>query len=336
MGPLALAQVLRPLAGLFPAAEYPDLLVGLDGPDDAAAYRLSDDEAIIATTDFFAPVVDDPADFGAIAAVNAMSDVFAMGGEVLLALNLLAFPDDLDPGIAAEILQGGAEMVRQAGGVVAGGHTVVDPEPKFGLAVLGRVHPAKILRKAGARVGDVLVLTKPLGTGLVTTALKRDLVRPAELEAAVASMRALNRAAGRAAVAAGAHAATDITGFSLLGHGLEMAEPSGVALEIRVADLPILPGALRLAALDCVPGGTGRNRDAYAPRVRDVDTLSRAWQGLLFDPQTSGGLLVALAADGAAAYVAAVAAEGVDARIIGAVVTGEGIVLTDLPHSAQV
>lgn len=243
------------MAGLFPATEYPDLLVGLDGADDAAVYRLTDDLALVATTDFFPPVVDDPYQYGAIAAANAMSDVFAMGGEVILALNLLGLPADLDLSIGAEIVRGGAEAVRRAGGVVAGGHSVVDHEPKYGLAVIGRVHPARCLRKAGARPGHDLVLTKALGTGLITTALKRGAADAAFVDAAVASMTALNAAAGRAAVAAGAAAATDITGFGLAGHGLEMAERSGVTLVIDVDALPLLPGAWALAAAGMSPGG---------------------------------------------------------------------------------
>src|SRR3990172_11011200 len=214
MGSDALAQVLRPLASLFPAADHVDLLVGLDSLDDAAVYRLRDDEAIIATVDFFPPIVDDPYDFGAIAAANAMSDVFAMGGEVLLALNLLAWPADLDADVAAAVLKGGAEKVLEAGAVIAGGHSIIDCEPKYGLTVIGRVHPERILRLSGARPGDVLVLTKPLGTGLVTTALKAGAADAGHVADAVASMKVLNRAAGRGAVGGRARAAADITGFA--------------------------------------------------------------------------------------------------------------------------
>lgn len=292
MGPEALAHVLRPLQAMFPAADHPALLVGLDGADDAAVYRLADDLAIVVTTDFFPPVVDDPYAYGAIAAANAMSDVFAMGGEVLLALNLVAFPDDLAPDEAAAILRGGAERVRAVGAVVAGGHSIVDREPKYGLAVVGRADPARLLRKAGARPGDALVLTKPLGTGLVTTALKRAEARADDVAAAVASMAALNRAAGHAAAAAGAHAATDITGFGLVGHAVEVADASGVRLRLRRDALPLLSGALAYAAAGCAPGGTARNASSFGSRViGDVDDV---WRSVLFDPQTSGGLLIAV------------------------------------------
>lgn len=327
MGPEALAQVLRPLIDLFPAADYPDVLVGLDGADDAAVVRLDATTALIATTDFFPPIVDDAYEFGAIAAANAMSDVFAMGGEVLLALNLLALPDNLDPAIGAQIVLGGAEKVREAGGIIGGGHSVVDREPKYGLAVIGRVHPERVLRKAGARVGDVLVLTKPLGTGLITTALKQGEVSSESLAAAVASMMRLNREAGRAAGACGAHAATDITGFGLAGHGLEMAEQSGVALQIELNALPLLPGTLDYAGQGFAPGGTGRNWAAYADRIGGLDQVDETWVDVLFDPQTSGGLLVALPPERVSAFQAAIAADDADASIIGAVTAGSGIQL---------
>jgi len=325
LGPLALAQVLRPLVAMFPATEYPDLIVGLDGADDAAVYRLGEGTAVVVTTDFFPPVVDDPYAFGAIAAANAMSDVFAMGGEVLLALNLLGWPDDLGLDLAAEVIRGGAEAVRAAGGVIAGGHSVTDHEPKYGLAVVGRVDPSRCLRKAGARPGDDLVLTKPLGTGLVTTALKRGVAAPEDVEAAVAGMSALNQAAGRSAVAAGAHAATDITGFGLLGHGLEMAERSGVGLVIDIARLPLLPGARSYAERGCAPGGTGRNREAYADRVAGLASLSATWSAILFDPQTSGGLLIAVPPARLAKLQTELAARGAAGTVIGGVVDGAGI-----------
>lgn len=342
MGPEALAHVVQPLVSMFRAADHPALLVGLDGADDAAVYRLTDDIAIVVTTDFFTPVVDDAFAYGAIAAANAMSDVFAMGGEVLLALNLVAFPDDLPPEQVSAIIRGGAERVRAAGGVVAGGHSITDPEPKFGLAVVGRIDPRRILRKGGALVGDVLVLTKPLGTGLITTALKGEAAAPSEIVAAIRSMSALNRAAGAAAAVAHAHAATDITGFGLIGHGLEMADAGGVALRIERERLPLLPGALEHAVLGHSPGGTHRNAEAFGGRVRGA--LPDGWAALLHDPQTSGGLLVALAPADVAPFVAALdtaateadrppstgaAADGGDAvgraTIIGRVVEGSGV-----------
>jgi len=323
------------LIALFPAADHPDLLVGLDGADDAAVYRLADDLAIVVTTDFFPPVVDDPYTFGAIAAANAMSDVFAMGGEVLLALNLLGWPADLDLALAGEVLRGGAETVRRAGGVIAGGHSVVDHEPKYGLAVVGRVHPDRCLRKAGARPGDVLVLTKALGTGLVTTALKRGVVAPADLDAAMAGMAALNQAAGRAAARAGASAATDVTGFGLVGHGLEMADQSGMAFVIDVTRLPLLPGTAGYAARGLAPGGTGRNREAFTGRVADPAGQWAVWADILCDPQTSGGLLIAVPTDRLPLLQAELVAGGVLGTVIGAVEAGSGIVVTATDGTSQ-
>ncbi len=295
MGPQALAHVVRPLADLFPAADYPQLLVGLAAPDDAAVYRLTDDIAVVSTVDFFPPVVDDPYTFGAIAAANALSDIYAMGGEPLFALNLAAFPDDLPVEVLTEIFRGGGEKVREAGAVIAGGHTVIDKEPKYGLAVTGRIDPARILTKQGALVGDRLVLTKPLGTGVITTAHKRQQVEAADLEAAVASMMRLNRAAAGVATAMRAHALTDITGFGLLGHAHEMAHLSSVRLDLDYAALPWLPGALRYAEAGIFPGGTERNADYFGRWVTCELKLSDCNQWLLHDPQTSGGLLMAVA-----------------------------------------
>ena len=317
--------MLRPLAALFPPTAYPDVLVGLDRADDAAVYRLSADRAIVATTDFFPPVVDDPYQFGAIAAANAMSDVFAMGGTVIMALNLMAVPEDLDPAVVEAIVRGGAEKVREAGGVIAGGHSVADREPKYGLAVIGLVHPERVLRKGGAQPGDVLVLTKPLGTGLITTALKRDLVHADALDAAVASMCALNRTAGEAAWSFGAAGATDITGFGLLGHGLEMAQAAGMCFRFELGKLPLFPRVLDYAADGLAPGGTHRNAAAYRDQVAGLAALPEAWKDVLFDPQTSGGLLVPLAPGQAAGYIQELAAAGIDARVVGSVANGAGI-----------
>src|SRR5216684_4459022 len=220
MGPEALAQVLRPLTSLAAPAE---LLVGLHKADDAAVYRVNQQQAIISTADFFPPVVDDPYTFGAIAAANAVSDVYAMGGEVLMAINLVGWPENLDYALLSEILRGGADIIAQAGGVIAGGHTVTDKEPKYGLAVTGMVHPEHILTKGGARPGDYLVIGKRLGTGLITTAHKNEAVEAADLEAALQSMMTLNDRASEALQRPGVHAVTDITGFGLLGHAWEMA-----------------------------------------------------------------------------------------------------------------
>ncbi|OLD84728.1 MAG: selenide, water dikinase SelD, partial [Ktedonobacter sp. 13_1_20CM_4_53_7] len=238
MGPEALAQVLRQLTK---HEAPPELLVGLHTADDAAVYRVNDQQAIISTADFFPPVVDDPYVFGAVAAANALSDVYAMGGQVLMAINLVAWPDNLDIAILSEILRGGADIAAEAGAVIAGGHTVTDREPKYGLAVTGMVHPERILTKGGAQPGDMLILGKPLGTGLITTAHKREQVDESDLAAAVASMMQLNRKASEALQRPGVHAVTDITGFGLLGHAWEMASQSLCGMRIEYNALPLLP-----------------------------------------------------------------------------------------------
>jgi selenide, water dikinase len=317
--------VLRPLHNLFDARDFPQVLVGLDGPDDAGVYQLNDDQALISTTDFFPPVVDDPYTFGSIAAANAMSDVYAMGGEVLFALNLAAFPENLDRSILTEILRGGAEKVKEAGALVIGGHTVNDDEPKFGLAVTGIVHPKKILRKGGAHVGDALVLTKPLGVGLITTALKREQADPVHVEAAVKSMCTLNRHAMHLALRFGAHACTDITGYGILGHSLEMADASHVMFRLHMQDIPLLPGARQYAEQKIFPGGLTRNRKFVEPRTTFADSIDAANRSILFGPETSGGLLIALAADRAELLIEQAQIDRLDARIIGEVVTGAGI-----------
>jgi len=294
MGPGALAQVLRPLRGRFPAAQYPDLLVGLETGDDAAVYRLNDERALIQTLDFFTPIVDDPYTYGAIAAANAMSDVYAMGGEVVLALNVGAFPADLPTEMVSQVLVGAADMVTRAGGVIAGGHTITDKEPKFGLVVTGFVHPDRVITKAGARAGDVLVLTKPIGSGVITTAARNDAVEPSHLAGAVRWMQQLNRRAAQAMQQAGVHAATDITGFGLLGHAAEMAEQSGVGLRFRAADVPLMEGAVGYAEAGHVPGGSGRNWTHFDSLITWSADISEITKRLLFDAQTSGGLLIAV------------------------------------------
>jgi len=327
MGPEALAQVLRPLAEMFQAKDYPNLLVGLGAPDDAAVYRLDARRAIIETADFFPPIVDDPYHFGAVAAANALSDIFAMGGEPLLAINLAAFPDDMPVEIIAEILRGGAEKVREAGAVIAGGHTVTDKEPKYGLAVTGLVHPERIFTKGGAQAGDRLVLTKALGTGVITTAHKQDQVERPDLDAAVASMMHLNRAAAAAARdAGGVHAVTDVTGFGLLGHAHEMAHLSRVSFQIEYAALDWLPGARRYAQAWIFPGGSERN-EAYFGRWVTVAGERRLndWERrLLHDAQTSGGLLMSVAEDRTPALLERLHASGERASVIGAAGYGEG------------
>ncbi|MDQ6662041.1 MAG: selenide, water dikinase SelD [Chloroflexota bacterium] len=291
MGPEALAQVLRPLTQ---HTAPPELLVGLSVADDAAVYQVNDQQAIISTADFFPPVVDDPYTFGAIAAANALSDVYAMGGKVLMAINLVSWPDTLDYAILSEILRGGTDIVAQAGAIVAGGHTVTDKEPKYGLAVTGMVHPERILTKGGAQPGDILVLSKPLGTGLITTAHKRELVEESDLQAAISSMIKLNGEASSALVQIGAHAVTDITGFGLLGHAWEMASQSLTRMRIEFDALPLLPHVRQYAEMGCVPGGSHRNETYLAPHVHVDGRLDAIDREILWDPQTSGGLLAAI------------------------------------------
>lgn len=310
---------------MFPPADFPNLLVGLDAPDDAAVYRLAPDRALIQTMDYFPPVVDDAYTFGAIAAANAMSDVYAMGGEVLFGLNLAAWREDLPLALLTEILRGGADKMREGGGAIAGGHTLTDREPKYGLAVTGLVDPRRMMTKGGARPGDLLVLTKPLGTGILTTAGKAGAAGARELDAAITWMTTLNRAAAQAATGAGVRGATDITGYALLGHAFEMAVASGAAFELELNALPVLEGALALAAQGHVPGGTGRNRDYWRDRVFLPESLSEAWESLLFDPQTSGGLLLAVPPDRRDVLEQDLTARGVAPWTIGRVMPGAGV-----------
>jgi selenide,water dikinase len=317
--------VLRPLQNLYKPEDHPSVLVGLDGHNDAAVYRLNDEQALVATTDFFPPVVDDPYTFGAIAAANSMSDVYAVGGEVLFALNIVAFPDGYDLAVLSEILRGGSDKVAEAGGVIVGGHTVTDKEPKYGLAVTGLVHPERYLTKRGARPGDALILTKPLGVGLITTALKRGDAGEAHVDAVVQSMLQLNRHPSHLALFFGAHACTDVTGFGILGHALEMAESSGVALRLRVSDLPLLPGTRDYVATEAFPGGLWRNRDYVLPHVRFADGVAEEDRMILYGPETSGGLLIALAPRQAAQYVEQAKVDGLEAWLVGDVREGSGI-----------
>jgi selenide,water dikinase len=286
--------VLRPIQGMFAQADFPDLLVGIGNADDAAVWQLNSEQALVVTTDFFTPVVDDPYDYGAIAAANALSDVYAMGGQPFLALNIAALPPDLPAEISAEILRGGAEKVREAGAALAGGHTIQDKEPKFGLMVLGFVHPQRLFTKSGACPGDMLVLSKPLGFGVITTALKRDLVDQADLTEAVDWMKRLNKAASQAAAAIGVRGGTDVTGYSLLGHAWEMAQASGVRLRFFFEQIPFIQGAKRYAQDWIFPGGSLDNRAYYGPHVNFEQRIDETSQMLLFDAQTSGGLLLAV------------------------------------------
>ena len=313
------------LAGLVPA-EAENLLIGLDPSDDAAVYRLDEERALVFTLDFFPPVVDDPADFGAIAAANALNDVFAMGGAPLLALSIVAFPEELPTAVLGEIIAAADERVRSAGALLAGGHTIRDRQPKYGLAVVGTVHPRAVWTKASARPGDALFLTKPLGTGLVLHGAKRALVGTAEVAAAVEWMRALNRDAAEALRPLEPSAVTDVTGFGLLGHAHEMADRSGVRLRIEAARLPLLDGALEVARSGERTGGDRRNRDFAAAHV-SVDGPPDELVALAYDPQTSGGLLAALPAERAAVLQAAFQARDLFLRRIGRVEEGAGVVL---------
>jgi selenide,water dikinase len=321
---------LRPLSDTFQAADYPALLVGLSEPDDAAVYQLNETQAIISTTDFFPPVVDAPYAFGAIAAANALSDVYAMGGDPLFAINLAAFPENLELSILSDILRGGADTVKQSGAVIAGGHTITDKEPKYGLAVTGIVHPQRILTKGGAQPGDTLILTKPLGTGVITTALKQEKVDPAHLASAVQSMIGLNRIAANAAQQLNqdgikrVHAATDITGFGLIGHAHEMAHLSNTDFILSFKRLPFLPGALNYAQKGTFPGGMARNLEYFGQWVTFSSTLSEELRMLCYDPQTSGGLLIAVESGYARQLIHTIRRKGATAHAIGTVTTGSG------------
>ena len=327
MAPGVLAEVVRPLS----AFTHPHLLVGLQTSDDAAVYKIDQERALVQTIDFFPPVVDNPRDFGRIAAANSMSDVFAMGGEVALSLNVAAWPGDADPAILAEIFAGGAEVVMQAGGVIAGGHTVIDNEPKYGLSVTGFVDPARILTKGGIAPGDQLYLTKPLGVGVITTAHKNGVVDEESLAAAVASMTTLNLAASKAALAARAHACTDVTGYGLMGHAHEMADRSDVRITINTDKLPWLPGARKFAEAGQMPGGYHRNRSHYSttsPGALVDEGLDTVTAALIYNPETSGGLLIAISPERVGEFEQACADFEVQAWHIGSSQRGSGVLAT--------
>jgi selenide,water dikinase len=300
------------------------VLVGLDAFADAGIIRVREDLALVQSCDFFTPIVDDPFDFGQIAAANALSDLYAMGAEPLSALNVVCFPEHgVDFEILGRILQGGEEKVTEAGAVVLGGHSVRDEEIKYGLAATGTVDPRALLTNDGARPGDVLLLTKPLGTGILTTALKKRSVAAAEIGEAVEGMKRLNRAAAAAARLAGAHALTDVTGFGFAGHAWQMAEASGVAFEIDWARVPLYPRTESLAAEGIDTGGGKANAAFYGPHLRIDAALDAGARAILFDPQTSGGLLVALPPEGRLPFTEALAAAGEAAYEVGRVVRGK-------------
>ena len=294
LGADLLADALAGL-GAEAAADAPGALIaGLTPPDDGAVYRVSDELAIIGTLDFFPPLIDDPRILGEIAAANAVSDVFAMGGRVLFALSIAAFPEDLPRDVLAEIFAGASTKVREAGGTLAGGHTIRDPEPKYGLAVIGAAHPDHLLRKGGAKPGDQLILTKPLGTGILVSGDRQGRTSAGDLATAVTQMRSLNRAASEVLVGHGVAAATDVTGFGLLGHGLEMARASGARFVFEAAALPALPGAIELARAGVETGGAAHNRRFVAPGLAIAEGVPAELVTLAHDPQTSGGLLAAV------------------------------------------
>jgi selenide,water dikinase len=310
---------------MFNQQDYPNLVVGLNAPDDAAVWKLDDQRGLVVTTDFFTPVVDDPLDYGRIAAANSLSDIYAMGGKPFLALNIAALPPDLDSEISGQIMLGGAEIAKKAGVVIAGGHTVQDKEPKYGLVVAGFVDLDKLFTKAGAHPGDILYLTKPLGFGTITTALKQEKADPVDLAAAVKWMITLNDAACEAGKKAGVRGATDITGYGLIGHASEMAKASNTALEFEVCDIPILPNARKYAEQMIFPGGAYDNRHHYERVVQLEIPLDDAQKMLFFDPQTSGGLLLAVPPENSAIFEAEMRRLGGSFWQVGRVVEGEGI-----------
>jgi selenide,water dikinase len=320
--------VLRPLQGIFNPSDYPNLLVGLGEPDDAAVWQLDDERALVVTTDFFTPVVDDAYDYGAIAAANALSDVYAMGGKPFLALNIAALPPDLPTEVISNILRGGADVARQAQVVIAGGHTVQDKEPKYGLVVLGFAHPQHMLTKKGLHPGDILVLSKPLGFGTTTTALKREQAAASDVAEAVGWMKKLNKAAAELALEFKLQAGTDVTGYSLLGHSYEMAEASSVGICFNYHKIPFISGARRYAEQFIFPGGTHDNRLYFGSNVHFDPSLDEPSQLLLFDSQTSGGLLLAVPPERLDQLITRAAQLEQPLWVIGEVVQEKGIEVT--------
>lgn len=316
MGPGALDEV---LAGL-PKMVDPRVLVGPETSDDAGVMLIDSERALVQTVDFFSPIVDDCYLFGQIAAANSLSDIYAMGAEPLTALNIACFPTCLTPKDMSEILRGGADKLLEAGALLLGGHTVENPEPKFGMAVTGIIHPDKLWANTGAQAGDVLVLTKPIGTGVLSTALKAGMLEPAHEAAAVETMRTLNKAAADTLRQhATVHACTDVTGFGFLGHMSEMIQEDPITIVINARSLPILPGALEQAQMGLVPAGAYRNREFFGDRIVFADGVPLAYQDLMFDPQTSGGLLVAIPDVERDKVLAAFQTAGVAAQVIGSV-----------------
>ena len=306
------------------AVPHPDLLVGFEHGDDAAVYRLDDRVALVLTVDFFAPIVDDPFTYGAIAAANSLSDVYAVGGRPITALNIAAFPRTLPLDIPSEIMRGGAAKVAEAGAIIVGGHTVDDDEPKYGLSVVGIVEPGRQVQNSTAQPGDVLVLTKPIGTGVVTTALKNGNVVDDVLDAAVESMLRLNRDAAEAMVSSGANAATDVTGFGIVGHLMTMMRASGTTGRLVRSAIPTLPGVIELLSDGIAPGGTHRNLESCADFVSWGDKIQETDKLLMCDPQTSGGLLISIPSDSVDSLLNDLSGRGVSASVVGDVTAFNG------------
>jgi selenide,water dikinase len=296
-----------------------NLLVGIDGVDDAGVYKLTDDMALVQTVDFFPPIVDDPYAFGQVAAANALSDIYAMGGRPLTALNIIGFPAKMDPGIVGEILRGGAEKVAEAGAVIAGGHSVKDNELKYGLAVTGLIDPNRIITNGGAKIGDRLILTKPLGTGIVSTAIKQSKARAEDETTVVTVMTTLNNIAAEEMVKFNAHAATDITGFGLAGHCYEMASASNTSIEITFEKVPLLPGVIEYAQAGTLTGGANANRQYLEGKIEVGSTLQKYVHDIIYDAQTSGGLLIAVADEDAGKLLQSLQDKNVNASEIGRV-----------------
>lgn len=317
IGPADLAQVLR---NLPPQASNPNLLVGLDTSDDAGVYRLTDELALVQTLDFFTPIVDDPYDFGQVAAANSISDIYAMGGRPLTALNIVAFPiHTLEKSVLTDILRGAGDKMAEAGVTLVGGHSIDDKEPKFGLAVTGTVHPDRIRTNAGAKPGDRLILTKPIGVGILTTSIKKDLLSAEEIARVTKVMATLNKTAAETMEPYDVHACTDVTGFGLLGHATEMAKGSGTGITIRSGDVPLLPRVRELAEGGSVPGGTRNNYDHVREEVSFPEDMDQTGRFILCDAVTSGGLLIAIAPQQADELLQRLQTAGVEASEIGEV-----------------
>jgi len=320
IGPADLAQVLRELPAAVP---NPNLLVGLDTSDDAGVYKLTEELALVQTVDFFTPIVDDPYSFGQVAAANAISDIYAMGGKPLTVLNIVAFPiKKLDKSILAEILRGAGDKVKEAGATLVGGHSIDDNEPKFGLAVTGLVHPDKVKTNAGARPGDRLILTKPIGVGILTTSIKKDKLSPEEVARVTSVMATLNKTAAETMEPYDVHACTDVTGFGLMGHAMEMAKGGGVGIRIQASAVPVLPRVRELAEEGFVPGGTKNNYAHVESSIDFHESLDEIGRYILCDAVTSGGLLISVQEKDADKLLAELQSKGVEAALIGEVTEG--------------